>query len=656
MQRRIGGQQLTRKALIRHTAVKNSFIRWGVTRFRPEFDKKLVTSRIKELWQANIGRAEILRILQAEGFDITAHYVEEIRKEQGWMMKPGRSNRRSDSSGRRSSSPVLPSSSPPPLRIEMRYLDSPAIQGTSLQKKPKGWQKSRGRVTPHSKSQLPAGEARRRLSIDPAAYKNIRDVFQLLCRQRDITVKSEAPDADWQEAKRELVSRLPELRKVMHQEQGDVKCRHERELALDIVCATAARDALRSTWNPGPVASRKILGISLDEWREAMETLYKLIDASGTPFMMDLSPQQRLDMQKEWAKVSPTMAKLVGRRPSPDDDDAQQWNKAYKCLFTNAFSQYRLQRRRELIQDTKGADGTAGRKSRASRTRKKLPMAAPQRSYSSRQQQDSSEEEILSEGQDEAMSEPYDEDMSDTDDESTTRPASYGMKSLPGLAPEQQETYGGKQVPTSPASITWESSRIEYGMSDSDEEMLEPAANKNAKHQEYGSKGPRISPEQEQPDEDQDAYQDTDVDTDEEFKPKRDYLLRKTKDETHDLRYRDIPPDSDADSDASSSPLAPATAPPPYVAYMRLHPTSAFYSAKILWVAIVSSGSLDGLRGAAANKFPGTACSSITGIVKDGRGSEAGLRISDEDELAAYLEHVGDSPPTFSVQLVWKAS
>jgi hypothetical protein len=61
------------------------------------------------------------------------------------------------------------------------------------------------------------------------------------------------------------------------------------------------------------------------------------------------------------------------------------------------------------------------------------------------------------------------------------------------------------------------------------------------------------------------------------------------------------------------------------------------------------------LRSAAVQKTPGALCYKIEGIVKDGRGGELPLPVSDEVELETYLEHVqglGHGAPTFNVHVV----
>lgn len=544
--------------------------------------------------------------------------MERIRKQHGWSLQPVPGQLK----------PGEPR--PGKKRRNDGLWDGSPVEGTNLQKKPKGWQKSRGRNSPYHAGHISGGEARRLLSVDPAAYKTIRAVFQLLCRERGFKVKSEAPGDAWEDAKEELVSRLLALRKVLRHEEVDDECRRLRENALDIMCAHAARDALRSSWNPGPLVAREVLGITSGEWHEAIKTLFKLIDVSGVPFMMDLTPEQRLEMQEEWEEISPIMAKVAAGRPAPDTEEETQWIKSHKTMFTAGFSQYRIQRRRALTGESTGGFGSGSTKPKAKPgTRRRMPRAPSQRNYSNMKPDNPEEEE---------------EDMSEPDGASSTKPRAYGKKRVPGAALEQddddddmleadtaklRETCGRKGLPPSLAEA-WKRSRQENSnddSDDSDEDTWKPTDDASTRPQTYGRKIVPSSSDQDEDDDDDKMLEPVD------YSSIRSQVYGRKR----------LPVLSEQ---------SPVTC--PYVATMRLHPTSDFHSRRVLWVAVVNSSSLDGLRDAAAAEFPSTVCLMVMGIIMDGRGGEALLPIGDNDELAAYLHHAGGSVPTFSVQIVWQ--
>ena len=94
--------------------------------------------------------------------------------------------------------------------------------------------------------------------------------------------------------------------------------------------------------------------------------------------------------------------------------------------------------------------------------------------------------------------------------------------------------------------------------------------------------------------------------------------------------------------------------------YFRLHASSPLQGVvSRLWIATLSGRSVQELRSTAVANYPGVVCLAIEGIVKDGKGGELPLPVSDDMEMEAYLQHIqgmGSGAPTFSVMLVPAAS
>ncbi|WQF87118.1 Putative Clr5 domain-containing protein [Colletotrichum destructivum] len=107
----------------------------------------------------------------------------------------------------------------------------------------------------------------------------------------------------------------------------------------------------------------------------------------------------------------------------------------------------------------------------------------------------------------------------------------------------------------------------------------------------------------------------------------------------------------------AAQPVFHTPAPASVAVYLRLHPSSTFVVNVNLWIATLSSHSVQDLRHVAASKFPGSICLRLEGVLKDGKGGEMPLQIDQDPELAAYLAHLQGATPTFNVQLVpgWKA-
>jgi hypothetical protein len=100
----------------------------------------------------------------------------------------------------------------------------------------------------------------------------------------------------------------------------------------------------------------------------------------------------------------------------------------------------------------------------------------------------------------------------------------------------------------------------------------------------------------------------------------------------------------------------------PLPIYFRLHPHSnTSMPGKTVWLGIMQSGTLNELKNLAMREHPGTVVVRIEGVMvlkgsRDGGGDgggdrEVSIRIDEEEELGAYLEHVGDGKATFCVLL-----
>ena len=94
---------------------------------------------------------------------------------------------------------------------------------------------------------------------------------------------------------------------------------------------------------------------------------------------------------------------------------------------------------------------------------------------------------------------------------------------------------------------------------------------------------------------------------------------------------------------------APSTSIP---VYFRLSPLSQINQSTKLWLATLTSVSVQELRQLATSKHPDAAIVRIDGIVKEPNNNEVPFEIDEDDELEAYLAHVSEAKATFNVQLM----
>ena len=100
---------------------------------------------------------------------------------------------------------------------------------------------------------------------------------------------------------------------------------------------------------------------------------------------------------------------------------------------------------------------------------------------------------------------------------------------------------------------------------------------------------------------------------------------------------------------SSPYPSRPSTSLP---VYFRLSPSSQIQQNTKVWLATLSSISVNELRQLATSKHSNTVSVRIDGVVRDEANNEVSFPIDEDDELEAYMGHVSGGKATFNVQLM----
>lgn len=89
----------------------------------------------------------------------------------------------------------------------------------------------------------------------------------------------------------------------------------------------------------------------------------------------------------------------------------------------------------------------------------------------------------------------------------------------------------------------------------------------------------------------------------------------------------------------------------PTAVYIRPHPKSQVHNSDKVWLATMTTRSVEELRRLLERKWPNAAILRIDGVEKGADGQEISYLIEEDDELDAYLDHVNNRKATFVVQL-----
>ena len=104
------------------------------------------------------------------------------------------------------------------------------------------------------------------------------------------------------------------------------------------------------------------------------------------------------------------------------------------------------------------------------------------------------------------------------------------------------------------------------------------------------------------------------------------------------------PPQLNTSAAVPAPPPPPPSGGPPVAVYIRLHPASLALmppGQPQQWIVPLMNRTMAEVREGAVHKCPpGAVCVAVQGVIKDGKGGELMVPVTDDGELDVYLEHV----------------
>ncbi|PON30731.1 hypothetical protein TGAM01_v200151 [Trichoderma gamsii] len=643
-------------------AFQAQFRRWDFplkTKSRCQDDRLL--GRIKELWEQNFSPNEMIKILVDEGFDAGPHEIMKLRLKNRWLFR-GPNNEKAkaiDTSTTNSNDELqLPENLEPSALLDAGEstlslqhgeqgqgergvdredereadaedadegvsnhalstpspgigLDDDANATESAQHQADKNKKKRNRFKTDASgaivrfpSEMTIDDARSKLGLDKPTYRSLRVAFQNICTAMDVSKKS-AGSEKWEAAKTRLLHIKPELYHKLWTPEDELE---SKQAALDVICTDIAK-RMRSMDSKMSVAEVKnALGINPQEARDARVAFNEVLIEAGFTTKLDSTPtaQQWDDLRRLWGSRSDVIQKIL------DDIDSDPSNRL-KVKALDVLSRDTLKRLR---------DNRASRspKKQAQLDRIELDMSQFPNDL------DTNHDDTglllgprLSAGQidlGDGLSPNALDDVSD---------ASYTPQAI--LSPDNS----GAITPYLPLSL--QPSHVVGGSLDAPTAALRPQA------------PPLTTPQMFNSGDTPNVHLDSTV-----GQP----LLLDSNAGTGFLNESYVAPPYGTTHPAAqlfhhNPPISTA-----YAVYFRMHPSSTFIPSEPLWIATMSSKSVQELRQAATDKLPGAACVRIEGVVKDSNGGEIPLVINNDEHLAAFFTYTLGETPTFSVLLVWK--
>ncbi|KAL2873131.1 hypothetical protein SGCOL_011722 [Colletotrichum sp. CLE4] len=669
-------------------AFQTQFRKWDFpSKQNPAYKNGRLVARVKELWERNLSQREMLAVLREDGFDIKKRELIRVRTKNRWLLKAANGERSKEvgesegaDSGQRQDVLNAPDDGfggqglqngegvvTPGTLTEREMLVSPlpgegeddevgavwdkegnisSNNNTNNRRKRRrlrAWEAASSHdlqppIAPRFPSETTLDEAKAILGLATDVYRQVRVTFTRLCEESGIVKKTVAGPERWEAVKGRLLRETPRLRAVMWDEEsgdgnGNGSNHESKRLALDIICTDITKRARTQEKRLTLAEARNILGVNPEEARDLRAAFERILKREGLSCKSEAGPAQWGELKAQWEAGSEMMRRILAARGREEEEDdgvssAAQAH-AEKMRALDILARDVMKRLRDDV-------------SRREQPRKRRVTRQTQPSYDDAKRQ---EDVQASQVQVQPAQPEMVDDLGGEEDLGGAQYVDASQVSVPssmGLVPGS----GGSQQPQMlmpTVSMQVQAAAAADPMGHSAARILSTAllgqANMGLESHHMGSSLLLAADAQA-------AF------VDQQYAQQFAVAAAAAQQQQQQPVFH-----------APPSPLPQHPQPPSasIAVYLRLHPSSTFVATTTIWIATLSSHSVQELRHAAASKFPGAICLRLEGVLKDGKGGEMPLSIEQDGELAAYLAHLrgaggGLGTPTFNVQLIpgWK--
>ncbi|KAH0495008.1 hypothetical protein TgHK011_008584 [Trichoderma gracile] len=623
-------------------AFQDQFRRWEFpSKVKSHEQDGTLVARVRELWEMNLSQRGMTQVLRQEGFQVTSADVAKLRGRIGLQMRgPSIEKPRPEFHGEPQQPETEDSGGsidvPFPLRPEggvpmSRTISTQSSSSSSLffrdadpsehrdSKKRRTGRKDTPGTTARYPSEMTLDDARRKLGLDKAAYRSLRDVFTRVCATLNISRKMDEPEK-WESAKTRLMHDLPMLYEKLCTPRDELET---KQVALDAICKDVAKSKRYTESKMTQMEAKMALRINPQEAREMRLVLTELLEAFGFANKPDgtlaptPTPQQWDELKGLWGQRSGPVRRILSEIRSGQGEGSK------KAKALDSLARDILKRLRD------------NRPDRHSRKQQQVDQASTE----AHQSHANPRQEITSHPDPRSSTGPT--DPSHDLPTATSQPYAGGLQ----VRDDDVNPLVGTQLDTGhhlPAITYHETPEIQFtssytaGMLSSDTGAMSHYLNP------HGFTWPRPQHPSVPP---QPIYTPA-VASNVPSPPTVGQPLLFPADVHAGLLaepYAAQPSSAPMVLHGSSTP-----APGEVTVYFASHPSSIYGVDTPFWVDVIGSQTMEGVHQAVANRFPGAACLNVYGVFTHNGGDS--IPLSDDYDLTGYLSSV--KPPMLSVQLV----
>ncbi|KAL9620459.1 MAG: hypothetical protein Q9160_005044 [Pyrenula sp. 1 TL-2023] len=324
-------------------AFQTQFKRWGFpSKQNPAHRNLNLVDRVRQLWESNTSQRDMLRILNDEGYDIKERELMRVRAKNRWLLRvpngtksqgipdlnpdSPQPNHGSEEAAEEPATqpaavtePAFPSSSDPGpdvlakrkvRREEMQKESDERYATRKRRRRTRGW----GGLPadppgpPRFPSETTIEESKRLLNLDNAHYREMRDYFQKICEDNRVIKKTLAGPDRWQAVKTQLIDEYAHLHSVFWTDQTKLDA---KALALDVICTDVTK-RMRTLESRMTIAEAKnTLGINPEESRQIRNLFYGTLRADHFTSKLEAGEEHWKQLKEQWIQNSALLRSII---------------------------------------------------------------------------------------------------------------------------------------------------------------------------------------------------------------------------------------------------------------------------------------------------------------------------------------------------------
>ncbi|EXJ92587.1 hypothetical protein A1O3_01139 [Capronia epimyces CBS 606.96] len=349
-------------------AFQTQFKRWGFpSKRKPAFRDEDLVDRVKELWEANYSQRNMLAVLHEEGHDIKERELMRLRAKNRWLMRIPNGAKQTPAeeeearieaqlldAAQEEGAGALADPAQPPVdeqppeeflqqqkeRLErLQALSDERWRAKKRRRRTKGYAglpADPPGLPPRFPSETTLEESREILSLSTKQYRALRDQFQVICQEEQITQKTVAGAEKWQGVKDRLVRENPLLHAVLF---SDPSNRQSKELALDVICTDVTKRIRTMGRRLTILESKNILGLNPEQSRQIRSGFYNILDSEHYTSKLEMGPEMWQTFKDRWIAETPLLQQILA--PGSADPDHEKKKAALELLCRDVMKRVR---------------------------------------------------------------------------------------------------------------------------------------------------------------------------------------------------------------------------------------------------------------------------------------------------------------------------